>query len=431
MQQASSSSAPAKSDEKSGVALCLALGGSSDIIGVGALAKAAGYSRMVIIQPGSAAKGLPPTKEVGYDTVEPKTVAPGGGFFDNGSMVAYLLSAVPEAEAGYYLTQPKDDGVGFSEASFTATIDAIVHLAEQHACVAIVGLDFGGDASLDIHAPSKEGSVPPFILERDRLNLRAARCAAARLSLPQILVAASPGIDAAAVAPNYAERLQQAADGRPVRVLELGEDGALHELSTPAPECALPVLPGTLFQVRALSSALAFSTGQCSEPRGTHHAACLPRRICLASSNLSQHGSHEGVCLATSAPATLSSRPPRPQARRHELEAKFMRVLRPLAARILSECPEEKCKARRHLPPAHWPRGTRSHVCHLTLLVACRHSFVRCVTSRRLRAVPRCAQHCSIPTRLPPCSSAPEHLTKTLDAPHALHTLRSHIKSHT
>eukprot|EP00966_Prymnesium_polylepis_P068063 1582057-Prymnesium_polylepis.1 len=92
-------------------------------------------------------------------------------------MVAYLLSTVPQAEAGYYLTQPKDEAGGFSEASFGATIEALVTLGRRHSIAAILGVDLGGDASLERR--KTEGG--PFIHERDRLNLSAARSAAEEL----------------------------------------------------------------------------------------------------------------------------------------------------------------------------------------------------------------------------------------------------------
>ena len=162
-------------DSKS-VALCVALGGSSDIIGVVVLARAAGYGRVVLLQPGSPAKGSAHTSSVQCSRVEPQSpplVAPGGGYYDNGSMVAYLLAVLPEAEAGYYLTQPKDDvGGGFSRAALDASIEAITQLGADHGCTAVLGVDLGGDAALERSAPS---DCAPFIPERDRLNLRAAR----------------------------------------------------------------------------------------------------------------------------------------------------------------------------------------------------------------------------------------------------------------
>lgn len=239
-------------DSKS-VALCVALGGSSDIIGVVVLARAAGYGRVVLLQPGSPAKGSAHTSSVQCSRVEPQSpplVAPGGGYYDNGSMVAYLLAVLPEAEAGYYLTQPKDDvGGGFSRAALDASIEAITQLGADHGCTAVLGVDLGGDAALERSAPS---DCAPFIPERDRLNLRAARSAAKRLGLAHLLVAISPGIDAAAVTPDYAQR-QQAVDGGNVRVVELGTDGVMCDVAPPAPVCSLPVLPAALFETRHIS----------------------------------------------------------------------------------------------------------------------------------------------------------------------------------
>ena len=384
MQQAAGGSHEHATSENTtgGVALCLALGGSSDIIGVGALAKAAGYSRLVIVQPGSPAKGLPVPKEVRYDRIEPLPDAPGGGFYDNGSMVAYLLTAVQEAEAGYYLTQPKDDGVGFSQTSFTTTIEAIVRLAEQHAAVAILGVDFGGDASLSSRVrvggsdggrqPPKEGGVNPFIAERDRLNLRAAKCAAAQLGLPHVLVAVGPGVDAAGVSPDYGLRRRGVAEGKPVRVLEMGGEGELHEIPTPAPECTLPILPDALFQVIPPTPPVGRAA------RGWTPIA-YPTSRHLPHTPPPAHPASRGVSLRSLAPLAIPHRildrtrlqarlvelkadrflslplltggcrqlPIVTQARLVELEADFLGALRPLAARILNDCPAEK----RKVPP--------------------------------------------------------------------------------
>eukprot|EP00966_Prymnesium_polylepis_P310793 7180748-Prymnesium_polylepis.1 len=50
----------ASRDSKEQVVLCVALGGSSDIIGVVALARTKGYRRLVLLQPGSPPRGGPP-----------------------------------------------------------------------------------------------------------------------------------------------------------------------------------------------------------------------------------------------------------------------------------------------------------------------------------------------------------------------------------
>eukprot|EP00966_Prymnesium_polylepis_P047415 1097669-Prymnesium_polylepis.1 len=134
-------------------------------------------------------------------------------------MVAYLLAILPEeCEAGYYLMQPKDETGGFSRDCFAATVQAIEGVCQQHSITAVLGVDLGGDAAIE--KPHKEGG--PFIPERDRLNLLATRVAAKKrkLSAPDcLLTAVGPGVDAAAVAPQYAERREATA-----RVLELGED---------------------------------------------------------------------------------------------------------------------------------------------------------------------------------------------------------------
>lgn len=55
---------------------------------------------------------------------------------------------------GYYLVQPKDDGggEGFSLAMLEATTAALAQLITAHGCVAVVGLDFGGDVALSEEA---------------------------------------------------------------------------------------------------------------------------------------------------------------------------------------------------------------------------------------------------------------------------------------
>ena len=100
--------------ELPGCALCVALGGSSDVVGVLALSRAAGFSKCVLVQPGSQKKDEPAPERVTATKVQPKPgLAPGGEYYDNGSMVAYLLSLSQEErplfgsmEAGYCLPLP-------------------------------------------------------------------------------------------------------------------------------------------------------------------------------------------------------------------------------------------------------------------------------------------------------------------------------------
>ena len=87
------------------------------------------------------------------------------------------------------------------------------------------------------------------IRQRDTLNLRALAAVATRLSLPVVLVAAAPGVDAAAVAPSYARRLSAPGAGA-VRVIEMGNDGVLQPSSAAAQACPLPLLPEALFGQR-------------------------------------------------------------------------------------------------------------------------------------------------------------------------------------
>ena len=72
------------------------------------------------------------------------------------------------------------------------------------------------------------------------------------------LIAASPGVDAAAVAPEY-ERIRRG--GAAARVLEMDREGVMRELTgTAPPACTLPELPAALFPHR--------------------HDAALERRFC-------------------------------------------------------------------------------------------------------------------------------------------------------
>ena len=136
-----------------GTVLALAVGGSSDVIGALAWARACGYERLVLVQPGSPPRGAASTslELQPVPPAAPGTPAPGGSFFDNGSMVAYLLSLdATQLVAGYYLVQPKDDGggKGFSRASLEGTTAALVQALAAHECCALVGVDFGGDVAL-------------------------------------------------------------------------------------------------------------------------------------------------------------------------------------------------------------------------------------------------------------------------------------------
>ena len=99
-------------------------------------------------------------------------------------------------------------------------------------------------------ATSRPGG--PHIQQRDWLNLLAAFAAAKQHGVEASLVAASPGVDAAAVAPEY-ERLWQ--QGSRARVLEMDREGVLCELpDTAPPACSLPLLPSTLFPHRVPSA---------------------------------------------------------------------------------------------------------------------------------------------------------------------------------
>ena len=146
-----------------GTVLALALGGSSDVIGALAWARASGYERLVLVQPGSPPRGTP-SASLELQTVQPAAPgmpAPGGSFFDNGSMVAYLLSLdAQHLVVGYYLVQPKDDGggKGFSRASLEGTATALVQVLAAHKCSALVGLDFGGDVALPEEGTQRSGS---------------------------------------------------------------------------------------------------------------------------------------------------------------------------------------------------------------------------------------------------------------------------------
>ena len=90
--------------------LAVALGGGSDVVGVLALARALGATRAILVQPGSPARGTeaPPTPQLTkVEAAAADAEHPGGAFYDNASMLSYLLRLAPDAPDGYYLTQPK------------------------------------------------------------------------------------------------------------------------------------------------------------------------------------------------------------------------------------------------------------------------------------------------------------------------------------
>lgn len=238
--------------------LAFALGGGSDIIGALAWARAKYKSaRVVLVQPGSLPRDAePPRTANGAPTAELHTVVPAAAdapvpsanFFDNDAMVAYLAREA-DIVAGYYLTQPKDDGggAGFSRAMVAATSTALSTALKLHGCTALLALDFGGDVAL----PEESTAEGPHITQRDLLNLHAAADAARQLGLPITLLAASPGVDAAGVAPEYE---QERACGR--RLLQMDDRGVLIEAAKDVkpPACTLPTLPPALFHHRVAAA---------------------------------------------------------------------------------------------------------------------------------------------------------------------------------
>ena len=244
--------------------LAVALGGSSDIVGVLALALAMGYDEMVLVQPGSPAKGakvpkLPVAQR--EHTFMSERAAPGGDYWNNATMLRWLMRRLfcegRAAVAGYYVVQPKDDGKGFSKASFETTAELFAELCTEHEVDAIVALDFGGDVALDDDSASKQC----YMAQRDLLNTRAAAAVAKRLGLKATILAAAPGVDAAAVDPAYLAAAQAAAQSPPpfppVRVLEMNAWGELVErtgadASKGPPACvpALTPLPHRLYTRR-------------------------------------------------------------------------------------------------------------------------------------------------------------------------------------
>jgi hypothetical protein len=210
------------------------------------MALALGHNSVVLVQPGSAPSSQEQTGAVACAAVEPAAscVAPGGAYYDNSSMLAYLLAREPLLRAGYYLTQPKDEHGGFSAATLEATTRALVDVGRAHGCTALVALDFGGDVALPEPPSAAAGSVH----QRDLLNLRAATAAATELGIAgehRCLVAAALGVDAAAIAPAYTER--RLAPPPADEVMEMTREGKLVPLDGPPPAPELPTLPAAAF----------------------------------------------------------------------------------------------------------------------------------------------------------------------------------------
>ena len=257
---------------KSKRCLAIALGGSSDIIGCLAYAAAAGYSSIILVQPGSPPSSenksgdkKPPalkreaSQRVSLKEIHTEHSAPGGSYFDNDTMVAYLLRANPlpacRVTAGFYYLQPKDVPGGFSRTMVERAASDFAKLAKEHECDAIIGLDFGGDVALP-EPPTPAGAASGTITQRDLLNLKAALLAAKQSDMPCELVAACPGVDAAGVAPDYWRAADAAAcpalgsSRAHLPVLEMSADGVLVPVAGPPPPCELPILPAALFARR-------------------------------------------------------------------------------------------------------------------------------------------------------------------------------------
>jgi hypothetical protein len=310
----------------SGCCLAVALGGGSDCIGALALARALGYEDVVLVMPSGGKSGGSQVLCEPVSAAEAPALPPGGDFYSNDTMLAYLLS-LPiglRPTVAKFLVQPKDaaGAKSFSLASLNATTDALLALARTHQCTAIAGLDFGGDVvlpepllddfkrrleqqpqplsqpNMDQSADSAvvpsaaervgavagrgvkraaedepEGGAPSvrareddpvsadpvstdqesLIKQRDTLNLHAVGAVARKLGVPATLVASAPGVDAAAVAPEYARRLG-GPGGATVPVFAMGADEAnpcsLAPVPGPAPPCSLPELPEALTRAR-------------------------------------------------------------------------------------------------------------------------------------------------------------------------------------
>ncbi|KOO34492.1 hypothetical protein Ctob_013746, partial [Chrysochromulina tobinii] len=135
-----------------GCCLAVALGGGSDCIGALALARALGYEDVVLVMPSGGKSGGSQVVCEPVSAAEAPALPPGGDFYSNDTMLAYLLS-LPiglRPTVAKFLVQPKDaaGAKSFSLASLNATTDALLALARTHQCTAIAGLDFGGDVVL-------------------------------------------------------------------------------------------------------------------------------------------------------------------------------------------------------------------------------------------------------------------------------------------
>ena len=115
-----------------GCCLAVALGGGSDCIGALALARALGYEDIVLVMPsGGKSRGSQVLCEP-VSAAEAPALPPGGDFYSNDTMLAYLLS-LPiglRPTIAKFLVQPKDaaGAKSFSLASLTATTDALFAL---------------------------------------------------------------------------------------------------------------------------------------------------------------------------------------------------------------------------------------------------------------------------------------------------------------
>eukprot|EP00900_Chrysochromulina_parva_P009434 jgi/Chrpa1/18492/Chrysochromulina_OHIO_Genome00023926-RA len=215
-----------------GCCLAVALGGGSDCIGALALARALGYEDVVLVMPSGGKSGGSQVVCEPVSAAEAPALPPGGDFYSNDTMLAYLLS-LPiglRPTVAKFLVQPKDaaGAKSFSLASLNATTDALLALARTHQCTAIAGLDFGGDVVLPeplLDDFKRRTDQESLIKQRDTLNLHAVGAVARKLGVPATLVASAPGVDAAAVAPEYARRLG-GPGGATVPVFAMGADEA-------------------------------------------------------------------------------------------------------------------------------------------------------------------------------------------------------------
>ena len=270
--------------------LAVALGGGSDVLGALALARALvspplGPVEVVAVSAADiAVQGASAVECEAVEASQSLRGPPGGDFHGDSSMLQYLLSLPPTLapHTAYFLRQPKDapGGDGFTRASLEATSASLLELARKHSCTHVVGLDFGGDVVLPPPPLSSPASVPsdtatsasadahasqPYTLQRDSLNLHALAAAARTAGAETTLVAAAPGVDAAAVAPAYAERLDSPGGGS-VPVMVMGADGGgrplLESVDSPAPRCELDALPHELLESRLPAQLEAEFTGE-------------------------------------------------------------------------------------------------------------------------------------------------------------------------